>query len=149
MKIKFNKYWLSGFGWEQTVFIPEDFVEVKEVLKKDNDSVIFIAFNKFGDKHLFIGKYLAQNNVNWYHCSNCNVITQRDSKQKTIKSTCENTGKKSTLVRIDDAGKLAKKLCKSYLKNGVDLKNSTPNEIAIYKMIFQQAVMITFNGIRV
>jgi len=86
--------------------------------------------------------------MNWYHCSNCNTITQRDSNKKTIKSTCEKTDKKSSLVRIDNAGQLAKKLCKFYLPNGVDLKNSTPSERALFKMIFEQGVMVTFNNIR-
>ena len=86
--------------------------------------------------------------MNWYHCSNCNIITQRDSNKKTIKSNCEKNDKKSTLARIDNASQLAKKLRKAYLHNGVDLKNSTPSEKAIFKMIFEQAVIVTFNNIR-
>ena len=87
--------------------------------------------------------------MNWYHCSNCNVITQRNSKKKTIKSTCEITDKKSTLVRVDDALKLAIKLRKRFLKNHFDLKNISKSERRMLELAFEQGSMVTFNGIRV
>lgn len=86
--------------------------------------------------------------MNWYHCSNCNVITQRDSEKKRIKSTCKVTGKKSTLVKIEDANKLAEKLRKKFLKNIIDLKSFTPKERFFLYMAFEQGSMVTFNGIR-
>lgn len=87
--------------------------------------------------------------MNWYHCSNCNVITQRDSEKKTIKSICEITGKKSTLVKVENANKLAEKLRKKFLKNIIELKSFSPAERKFLYMAFEQGSMVTFNGIRV
>lgn len=85
--------------------------------------------------------------MNWYHCSNCNVITQRDSEKKRIKSTCEANGAKSTLAKVENANKLAKKLRKQFLKNIIDLKSFTPKERMFLYMAFEQGSMVTFNGI--
>lgn len=87
--------------------------------------------------------------MNWYHCTNCNVITQRDSEKKTIKSTCEITGKKSTLVKVENANELATKLRKRFLKNAFDLKSFSPTERKFLEIAFEQGSMVTFNGIRV
>jgi hypothetical protein len=31
MKIKLTHYWVTGFGWENTVYLPEDFQQIKKL----------------------------------------------------------------------------------------------------------------------
>lgn len=57
-QIKFTHYWVSGFGWENTIYLPEDFVEIEKLGENEVDGVVFIAINKFGGKHILKGKYL-------------------------------------------------------------------------------------------
>jgi len=61
MKIKnieFTHYWISGFGWENTIFIPEDFVQVEKLGENDKDGIVFIAINDNGGKHILKGRYV-------------------------------------------------------------------------------------------
>ncbi len=53
--IKFTHYWVSGFGWENTIFLPEDFIEVEKLGKNEKDGIVFIATNKVGGKHILKG----------------------------------------------------------------------------------------------
>lgn len=55
--IEFTHYWVSGFGWENTIFQPEDFVEVENLGESEKD-VVFIAINDAGGKHILKGHYV-------------------------------------------------------------------------------------------
>lgn len=57
MKIEFTHYWISEFGWEDTVYLPEDFIKVEE-LGRNSEGVIFLGINEFGGKHILKGRYL-------------------------------------------------------------------------------------------
>ena len=57
-KIEFTHYWVSGFGWENTIFSPEDFVEVEELGENKKDGVVFLAINNAGGKHILKGIYI-------------------------------------------------------------------------------------------
>ena len=57
MNIYFTHYWVSGFGWENTIFIPEDFAEVEELGRSEKDGIVFIAINDSGGKHILKGGY--------------------------------------------------------------------------------------------
>jgi hypothetical protein len=57
-QIDFTHYWVSGFGWEVTVFLPSDFVEVKEFGRFIRDEIVFIGINQSGGQHILKGKYL-------------------------------------------------------------------------------------------
>ena len=85
---------------------------------------------------------------NWYYCSKCKKITKRESSNKTIKSTCMDTDKRSTLHRIDSADELAVKLRKYFLKNAIDLKSFTRKERLFLNMAFEQGAKVVFNGIK-
>jgi len=54
-KLTFTHYWVTGFGWENTAFIPDDFIKV-EKLGETSEGVIYIAFNKLAGKHIFLNK---------------------------------------------------------------------------------------------
>ena len=58
-KINFTHYWVSGFGWETTIFQQEDFVEVEAMGYNDNDGYIFLGINDKGAKHILKGKYIS------------------------------------------------------------------------------------------
>lgn len=55
--IEFTHYWVSGFGWGNTVFVPSDFESV-EYFGKDENDIVFIGINKEGGKHILKGKYI-------------------------------------------------------------------------------------------
>jgi len=52
MTMQFTHYWVSGFGWENTTFQPEDFIEVEILGENEKDGVIFIATSDNGKKHI-------------------------------------------------------------------------------------------------
>ena len=54
----FTHYWVSGFGWENTVFCPQDF-ETVEILgyNFEENYHTFLATNSAGGKHILKGKY--------------------------------------------------------------------------------------------
>jgi hypothetical protein len=56
-RIEFTHYWVTLFGWEVTIFLPEDFVSVEEFGRNDND-IVFIAINDMGGQHILKGRYL-------------------------------------------------------------------------------------------
>lgn len=61
-QIKFTHDWVSGFGWENTIFLPEDFVEVEKLGENEIDGVVFIATNEHGGKHILKGHYETKTN---------------------------------------------------------------------------------------
>lgn len=57
MDMEFTHYWVSGFGWENTIFEPKDFESVEVLGFNDKDGTIFIGIN--GEtKHIFKGYYI-------------------------------------------------------------------------------------------
>jgi len=56
--IEFTHYWVTGFGWEHTIFQVEDFVEVEKLGESEQDGFVFIAINKVGAKHILKGRYV-------------------------------------------------------------------------------------------
>jgi len=58
MKIIFTHYWVSGFGWEPTIYQPEDFIEVEKMGENEIDGTVFIAINEKGGKHILKGSIL-------------------------------------------------------------------------------------------
>ena len=61
---------------------------------------------------------------------------------------CDQTGKTSTLVKVENANELAAKLRKYFLKNQFELSSFSPKERKFLEIAFEQGVMVTFNGIR-
>ena len=57
--MEFTGYWVSGFGWEDTIFLPKDFVTVEEMGFNDIDGHIFLGINKIGAKHILKGVYVS------------------------------------------------------------------------------------------
>lgn len=52
----FTHYWVTGFGWENTIYCPEDFQEWEEI--GDNaEGIIFLAVNERGGRHILKGCY--------------------------------------------------------------------------------------------
>lgn len=60
-QIEFTGYWVSGFGWENTIFQPEDFVSIEELGRNDIDGIVFLAINDSGGKHILKGNYNKTN----------------------------------------------------------------------------------------
>lgn len=56
MKMIITHYWVSGFGWENTIFSPSDF-ETCEELGRDENGVYFIGINDKNAKHILKGYY--------------------------------------------------------------------------------------------
>lgn len=57
--MEFTHYWVSGFGWENTIYQPEDFVTVEEMGFNDIDGHIFLGINEKGGKHILKGVYVS------------------------------------------------------------------------------------------
>jgi hypothetical protein len=49
MKIVFTHYWVSGFGWENTIFLPSDFDSVEKLGENETDGTIFLGVNGNAD----------------------------------------------------------------------------------------------------
>lgn len=58
--MEFTHYWVSGFGWENTIYQPEDFETVEEMGFNYIDGHIFLGINKKGGKHILKGVYVSQ-----------------------------------------------------------------------------------------
>jgi len=57
-EIVFSHYWVTNFGWENTVFLPEDFTSVEEFgTDKETNLVIFICINDRGGSQIIKGYY--------------------------------------------------------------------------------------------
>lgn len=57
-KIEFTHYWVSGFGWENTIYLQSDFEEVEALGYNDKDGYIFMGING-NAKHILKGKYVS------------------------------------------------------------------------------------------
>lgn len=86
--------------------------------------------------------------MNYYYCSKCHAITQRDSKAQKIKSMCDATGKTVFITRIKNADELAIKLRKAFLKNSFQLESFKPKERVFLEMAFEQGAKVLFNALR-
>lgn len=51
----FTHYWVTDFGWENTIYLPEDFEEVEVLGENDKDGTIFICINDRGGKQIMKG----------------------------------------------------------------------------------------------
>ena len=56
MRYEFTGYWVTGFGWEDTIFQPGDFETVEIMGENEIDGVIFLAINEVGSKHILKGE---------------------------------------------------------------------------------------------
>lgn len=54
--MNFTHYWVTGFGWETTIFIPTDFIKVEEFGQGDG-YIVFICINDSGGQHILKGNY--------------------------------------------------------------------------------------------
>lgn len=50
--INFTHYWVSGFGWENTIYQPEQFTKI-EILGVNEEGIIYFAENEHGVRHIF------------------------------------------------------------------------------------------------
>jgi hypothetical protein len=53
--IRFTHYWVTGFGWENTVFCPEDFETVEFLGESEKDGKVWICFNPGTSGHILKG----------------------------------------------------------------------------------------------
>lgn len=53
--IVFTHFFVSGFGWENTIYQYSDFVEVDILGQNEIDGTIFLAVNEFGGKQILKG----------------------------------------------------------------------------------------------
>lgn len=53
-EITFTHYWIAGFGWENTIFLPGDFKTIEILGHNDIDGYIFIGTND-NAKHILKG----------------------------------------------------------------------------------------------
>ena len=53
---EFTHYWVSGFGWQKTIFQPEDFTMIEKLGENEKDGIVFIGINDKGAKHILKGK---------------------------------------------------------------------------------------------
>lgn len=56
-EVKFTHYWVTGKGWEVTIYQPSDFVEVEEMGYNPEDGIIFIGVSERGSQHILKGSY--------------------------------------------------------------------------------------------
>lgn len=55
--IKFSHHWINEFGWENTIYLKEDFVTIEEMGFNDVDGNIFLCINEKGCKYIIKGVY--------------------------------------------------------------------------------------------
>ena len=60
-EIIFTHFWVSGFGWENTIYHPSDFEEVIEAGKNDEGVIFYANFDKNKKTHLLKGYYKPKN----------------------------------------------------------------------------------------
>ena len=54
----FTHLWVKGFGWENTVFVFEDFVSVEDIdVTNGLEVVVFMATDENGTEYLLKGYY--------------------------------------------------------------------------------------------
>jgi hypothetical protein len=57
MNIVFTDYWVSGFGWEPTIYCVEDFATVELLGDSRTDGIVFLAIDENGSKYILKGYY--------------------------------------------------------------------------------------------
>ena len=62
--MEFTHYWVSGFGWENTIYQQKDFATVDEIGYNDIDGHIFLGINEQGGKHILKGMYFLKKTTN-------------------------------------------------------------------------------------
>jgi hypothetical protein len=56
-EIVFTHYWVTDFGWENTIYLPSDFKEVEEAGRNKDEVIFYGRFTKSGKTHLLKGHY--------------------------------------------------------------------------------------------
>lgn len=57
-EIDFTHLWVDDFGWENTIFLPEDFESVEEFAKNKKEGfVVFCGISKNGNVRILKGNY--------------------------------------------------------------------------------------------
>ena len=51
----FTHLWVKGFGWENTIYVADDFTSVKEIDVTVNEETLFIATDENGMEYLLKG----------------------------------------------------------------------------------------------
>lgn len=64
-QIEFTHYWVHEFGWENTIFCPDDFESVEVLGENEKDGVIFLGINDKGAKHILKGTTEERKYQNW------------------------------------------------------------------------------------
>lgn len=59
-EVKFTKLWVDNFGWEDTIFQPEDFKKVEEFAKSDEGYIVFCAIQDNDKVRILKGNYIKQ-----------------------------------------------------------------------------------------
>jgi hypothetical protein len=54
--INFTHLWVDDFGWETTIFLPNDFDLVELLGESEQDGKVFLAIQDNGKKRIFKGK---------------------------------------------------------------------------------------------
>lgn len=57
--LQITHIWVSGFGWENTILIEEDF-KTLEKISNENDICIFLGVQKESDKQLILKGYINE-----------------------------------------------------------------------------------------
>jgi hypothetical protein len=86
--------------------------------------------------------------TNIYLCPACFGLVQRESKKKSIKSMCDETGKDAILKKIESVDELAIIMRKQFLPGGVDLSSFKKKEQQFLEKAFEQGVIVTFNRLK-
>lgn len=53
--VNFTHYWVTGFGWENTIFLPSDFESVEILGENENDGTVFLCINDKGGQQIMKG----------------------------------------------------------------------------------------------
>lgn len=51
----FTHYWVTGFGWENTVYLPSDFDSVEILGENEKDGTVFLCVNDKGGQQIMKG----------------------------------------------------------------------------------------------
>ncbi len=57
MRIRFTHLWVDKFGWENTIYLPEDCGIVELLGESEQDGKVFIAIQDNGYQHILKGYY--------------------------------------------------------------------------------------------
>lgn len=56
-EIRFTHLWVTDFGWENTIYLQEDFEEVELLGDNDKDGKVFVAIQDNGKQQILKGYY--------------------------------------------------------------------------------------------